>query len=80
MKKHKKADAGRQSQKQNFHQEDLALKTAAQFFGGELLPLLGVKGGDKVYRPDRSCQTGKPADVPGFQLCHGRRKLGASGI
>ncbi len=51
MKKHKKADAGRQSQKQNFHQEDLALKTAAQFFGGELLPLLGVKGVIKYIAP-----------------------------
>ena len=51
MKKHKKADVGRQSQKQNFHQEDLALKTAAQFFGGELLPLLGVKGVIKYIAP-----------------------------
>ena len=51
MKKHEKADAGRQSQKQNFHQEDLALKTAAQFFGGELLPLLGVKGVIKYIAP-----------------------------
>ena len=51
MKKHKKADAGGQSQKQNFHQEDLALKTAAQFFGGELLPLLGVKGVIKYIAP-----------------------------
>ncbi len=51
VKKHKKADAGRQSQKQNFHQEDLALKTAAQFFGGELLPLLGVKGVIKYIAP-----------------------------
>jgi len=50
VKKHK-ADAGRQSQKQNFHQEDLALKTAAQFFGGELLPLLGVKGVIKYIAP-----------------------------
>lgn len=51
MKKHKKANAGRQRQKQNFHQEDLALKTAAQFFGGELLPLLGVKGVIKYIAP-----------------------------
>lgn len=51
MKKHKKANAGRRRQKQNFHQEDLALKTAAQFFGGELLPLLGVKGVIKYIAP-----------------------------
>ena len=30
--------------KNSIHHEDLALKTAAQYFGEELMPLLGIQG------------------------------------
>ena len=35
-----------QAEKANWHHEDLAMKTAAQYFGEELLPLLGIRGED----------------------------------
>jgi len=33
-----------QAEKTSWHHEDLAMKTAAQYFGEELLPLLGIRG------------------------------------
>ena len=33
-----------EKEKQEIHHEDLALKTAAQYFGEELMPLMGISG------------------------------------
>ena len=38
--KHKQKE--KQTEAREIHHEDLALKTAAQYFGKELLPLLGI--------------------------------------
>ena len=37
-------DEGKPSENQGLHHEDLALKTAAHYFGEELLPALGISG------------------------------------
>ena len=39
------------SKKANWHHEDLAMKTAAQYFGEELLPLLGIRGEVEYIAP-----------------------------
>ena len=40
-----------QTESRNLHHEDLALKTAAQYFGEELMPLLGITGKAKYVAP-----------------------------
>lgn len=40
-----------QIDKANWHHEDLAMKTAAQYFGEELLPLLGIRGEMEYIAP-----------------------------
>lgn len=40
-----------QIEKANWHHEDLAMKTAAQYFGEELLPLLGIRGEMEYIAP-----------------------------
>lgn len=40
-----------QIDKANWHHEDLAMKTAAQYFGEELLPLLGIRGEVEYIAP-----------------------------
>lgn len=40
-----------QIEKANWHHEDLAMKTAAQYFGEELLPLLGIRGAVEYIAP-----------------------------
>lgn len=42
MQEHEEKEETKQADPQNIHHEDLALKTAAQYFGEELLPLLGI--------------------------------------
>ena len=42
MQEHEEKEVTNQADPQNIHHEDLALKTAAQYFGEELLPLLGI--------------------------------------
>ena len=59
MQEHEEKEMTNEADPQNIHHEDLALKTAAQYFGEELLPLLGIT--DK-------CDAGSETDVPGFQL------------
>lgn len=44
VKEEKRKDEVKPSEKQVLHHEDLALKTAANFFGEELLPVLGISG------------------------------------
>ena len=44
----------KQTEVTEIHHEDLALKTAAQYFGKELLPLLGIPGEVKYIAPTES--------------------------
>lgn len=44
VKEEKRKDEVKPSENQVLHHEDLALKTAANFFGEELLPVLGISG------------------------------------
>ena len=48
VKKRKEKDSAGQNREQKertgLNHEDLALKTAAQYFGDELLPILGIPG------------------------------------
>lgn len=44
----------KQTEETEIHHEDLALKTAAQYFGKELLPLLGIPGEVKYIAPTES--------------------------
>lgn len=44
VKEEKRKDEVKPSENQILHHEDLALKTAANFFGEELLPVLGISG------------------------------------
>ena len=60
MQEHEEKEVTNQADPQNIHHEDLALKTAAQYFGEELLPLLGIT--------DNVRYVGSETDVPGFQL------------
>ena len=64
-----------QTESRNLHHEDLALKTAAQYFGEELMPLLGITGKAKYVAPtelipsqqrisDASGNTKQPPAVP----------------
>ncbi len=50
--KHKQKE--KQTEAREIHHEDLALKTAAQYFGEELLPLLGIPGEVKYIGPTES--------------------------
>lgn len=55
-----------EKEKQEIHHEDLALKTAAQYFGEELMPLMGIS---RSHCADRSYGVGKAgstSDVPGL--------------
>nr|WP_308625123.1 hypothetical protein [uncultured Eisenbergiella sp.] len=52
MDKHKQKE--KQTEAREIHHEDLALKTAAQYFGEELLPLLGIPGEVKYIGPTES--------------------------
>ncbi len=40
-----------QAEKTSWHHEDLAMKTAAQYFGEELLPVLGIRGEVEYIAP-----------------------------
>ena len=55
MKKRKEKDSAGQNREQKertgLNHEDLALKTAAQYFGDELLPILGIPGRVKYIAP-----------------------------
>ena len=55
VKKRKEKDSAGQNREQKertgLNHEDLALKTAAQYFGDELLPLLGIPGRVKYIAP-----------------------------
>ena len=43
-----------EKEKQEIHHEDLALKTAAQYFGEELMPLMGISGAIALIAPTES--------------------------
>ena len=43
-----------EKEKQEIHHEDLALKTAAQYFGEELMPLMGISGAIALIGPTES--------------------------
>ena len=55
VKKRKEKDSAGQNREQKertgLNHEDLALKTAAQYFGDELLPILGIPGRVKYIAP-----------------------------
>ena len=51
MQEHEEKEVTNQADPQNIHHEDLALKTAAQYFGEELLPLLGITDNVRYVAP-----------------------------
>lgn len=51
MQEHEEKEVTNQADSQNIHHEDLALKTAAQYFGEELLPLLGITDNVRYVAP-----------------------------
>ncbi len=51
MQEHEEKEVTNHADPQNIHHEDLALKTAAQYFGEELLPLLGITDNVRYVAP-----------------------------
>ena len=51
MQEHEEKEMTNEADPQNIHHEDLALKTAAQYFGEELLPLLGITDNVRYVAP-----------------------------
>lgn len=51
VQEHEEKEVTNQADPQNIHHEDLALKTAAQYFGEELLPLLGITDNVRYVAP-----------------------------
>ncbi|WP_321001893.1 hypothetical protein [Eisenbergiella porci] len=51
MQEHEEKEVTNQADPQNIHHEDLALKTAAQYFGEELLPLLAITDNVRYVAP-----------------------------
>ena len=54
-----------QTESRNLHHEDLALKTAAQYFGEELMPLLGITGKAKYVAPTELIKLEARQIIPG---------------
>ena len=57
-----------EKEKQEIHHEDLALKTAAQYFGEELMPLMGISRNHlRLIRSlTESVKLESASDVPGL--------------
>jgi len=51
VQEHEEKEVTNHADPQNIHHEDLALKTAAQYFGEELLPLLGITDNVRYVAP-----------------------------
>ena len=51
VQEHEEKEVTNKADPQNIHHEDLALKTAAQYFGEELLPLLGITDNVRYVAP-----------------------------
>ena len=51
VQEHEEKEMTNEADPQNIHHEDLALKTAAQYFGEELLPLLGITDNVRYVAP-----------------------------
>ena len=51
MQEHEEKEMTNEADPQNIHHEDLTLKTAAQYFGEELLPLLGITDNVRYVAP-----------------------------